>query len=107
VFESDEKRREYFAGRLMEALNELGEKCQELPSQSVDDTVERLSSLSKWLWAGAGQIRNIGPRMRYSEPQKDLLQRLERTKWAFPRSIEDIMKLSDPPYYTACPNTVC
>jgi DNA-directed RNA polymerase subunit RPC12/RpoP len=104
VFESDEKRGEYFAGRLMEALNELEEKLSGVAFKSVDDIVERLSSLSKWPMGDAGQVRSIARRMRYSEPQKDLLQRW-KDEVGFPHgSIEDIMRLSDPPYYTACPN---
>ena len=103
-FENDDERKEFFRKRLQEALHELEEKLSGVPFTTVDDAVERLSSLSKWPVGSQDGLRDIASRMKDSEQEKDLLQRF-KDEIGFPHgTLEDILNLSDPPYYTACPN---
>jgi len=104
TFKDDEERKRYFSQKLLNALNELEDKLGEVPFLSADDAVEKLKSLEKWPVGDDEQIREIAERMRRNDHEKDLLQRW-KDEVGFPHgSIEDIMKLSDPPYYTPCPN---
>jgi len=82
VFPNDEARREHFLGLLREGLEELHAKLGGVPSR----------------------LRELAERMRHADSSKDLLQRW-KDEVGFPHGeIEDILNLSDPPYYTACPN---
>jgi len=104
TFKDDEERKRYFSQKLLNAFNELEDKLGDVPFLSADDAVEKLKSLEKWPVGDDGQIREIAEKMRRNDHEKDLLQRW-KDEVGFPHgSIEDIMKLSDPPYYTACPN---
>ncbi len=104
TFKDDEERKRYFSQKLLNAFNELEDKLGDVPFLSADDAVEKLKSLEKWPVGDDGQIREIAEKMRRNDREKDLLQRW-KDEVGFPHgSIEDIMKLSDPPYYTACPN---
>ena len=104
TFKDDEERKRYFSQKLLNAFNELEDKLGDVPFLSADDAVEKLKSLEKWPVGDDEQIREIAERMRRNDHEKDLLQRW-KDEVGFPHgSIEDIMKLSDPPYYTACPN---
>ncbi len=104
TFKDDEERKRYFSQKLLDALNELEEKLGDVPFLSADDAVGKLKGLEKWPVGDDEQIREIAERMRRNDHEKDLLQRW-KDEVGFPHgSIEDIMKLSDPPYYTACPN---
>ena len=104
TFKDDEERKRYFSQKLSDALNELEDKLGDVPFLSADDAVEKLKSLEKWPVGDDEQIREIAEKMRRNDHEKDLLQRW-KDEVGFPHgSIEDIMKLSDPPYYTACPN---
>lgn len=104
TFKDDEERREYFSQGLLDALNELEDKLGNVPFVSIEDTVKKLKSLEKWPVGDDEQVRGIAERMRENDPEKDLLQRW-KDEVGFPNGdIEDIIKLSDPPYYTACPN---
>ncbi|MGB4326316.1 MAG: DNA methyltransferase, partial [Bacillota bacterium] len=104
TFKDDEERKRYFSQKLLNAFNELEDKLGDVPFLSADDAVEKLKSLEKWPVGDDEQIREIAERMRRNDHEKDLLQRW-KDEVGFPQgSIEDIMKLSDPPYYTPCPN---
>ena len=53
---------------------------------------------------GEAELRRLAGRMRRADSSKDLLQRW-KDEVGFPHGeIEDILKLSDPPWHTACPN---
>jgi len=128
TFENDEARREHFLGLLREGLEELHAKLGGVPFTTVEDAVERMRSVEKWPMPacrdehGAGRgddarLRELAERMRRADASKDLLQRW-KNEVGFPAcaaersgaagrphgEIEDILNLSDPPYYTACPN---
>jgi DNA modification methylase len=104
TFENHEARRAYFLQKLREGLDDLHDKLSGVPFTTVDDAVERMRSVTKWPMGDAPRLREIAERMRRAEPEKDLLQRW-KDEVGFPHGeIEDILALSDPPYYTACPN---
>jgi len=106
-FESDQARREYFLKILREALEELHAKLGGVPFTTVEEAIQRMKSVEKWPMGDVARLRELAERMREAhrqESQKDLLQ-LWKDQVGFPHgSIEDILNLSDPPYYTACPN---
>ena len=106
-FGSGEERREFFLKKLREGLEELHAKLGGVPFTSVDEAVERLKSIKKWPMGDDARLFSIAERMKEAhrrEPNKDLLQ-LWKDQVGFPHgTIEDILNLSDPPYYTACPN---
>jgi len=104
IFKDDEERKRYFSQKLSDALKELEDKLGDVPFLSADDAVKKIKSLEKWPVGDDEQIREIAEKMRRNDHEKDLLQRW-KDEVGFPHgAIEDIMKLSDPPYYTACPN---
>ena len=107
TFPSDTARRKYFLEKLREGLYELHEKLAGVPFTTVDEALSRLKSIEKWPMGDEGELRELCERMREAhrrEPEKDLLQ-LWKDQVGFPHGeIEDILALSDPPYYTACPN---
>lgn len=108
TFESDKARREHYLNRLREALEELYTQLGDVAFTSVDDAVTRLSALEKWPVGESERLRELAERMRDAVRGdgrgKDLLQ-LWKDEVGFPRTeIEDILRLSDPPYYTVCPN---
>jgi|GEM_PF-31432 len=106
-FESDEARREYFLDLLREGLEELHAKLGGVPFTTVEHAVQQMKSIEKWPMGDEERLRELAERMREAhrkEPEKDLLQ-LWKDQVGFPHGeIEDILNLSDPPYYTACPN---
>ena len=107
TFPSDEARREYFLGLLREGLEELYAKLGGVPFTTVEEAVARMRAVEKWPMGDDARLRKLAERMREAhrqEPHKDLLQ-LWKDQIGFPHGeIEDILNLSDPPYYTACPN---
>jgi len=107
TFPSDEARRAYFQQRLREGLEELHAKLGGVPFTTVEDAVERMKSVQKWPMGDETRLWELAQRMweaHRQESQKDLLQ-LWKDQVGFPHgTIEDILNLSDPPYYTACPN---
>ncbi len=107
IFDSDEARRKHFLDLLREMLEELHAKLGGVPFTTVDEAVQRMQSVQKWPMGGEDRLRELAERMREAhrkEPEKDLLQ-LWKDQVGFPHGdIEDILNLSDPPYYTACPN---
>jgi len=104
TFENDEARREHFLGLLREGLEELRTKLGGVPFTTVEDALERMKSVEKWPMGDDARLRELAERMRHADSSKDLLQRW-KDEVGFPHGeIEDILNLSDPPYYTACPN---
>jgi len=107
TFPNEEERRDYFLNKLRKGLEELHAKLGGVPFIAVEDTVQRMKSVEKWPMGDEERLRELAEHMREShrkEPEKDLLQ-LWKDEVGFPHGkIEDILNLSDPPYYTACPN---
>lgn len=104
TFENDEARREHFLGLLREGLEELHAKLGGVPFTTVEDAMERMKSVEKWPMGDDARLRELAERMRRADSSKDLLQRW-KDEVGFPHGeIEDILNLSDPPYYTVCPN---
>jgi DNA modification methylase len=104
TFENDEARREYFLRLLREGLKELHAKLGGVPFTTVQDAVERMKSVKKWPMGDDTRLHELAERMRRADSSKDLLQRW-KDEVGFPHGeIDDILNLSDPPYYTACPN---
>jgi len=66
--------------------------------------MERMRSVKKWPMGDETRFLELAKRMRHGDSSKDLLQRW-KDEVGFPHGeIKDILNLSDPPYYTACPN---
>jgi hypothetical protein len=104
TFENDEARREHFLRLLREGLEELHAKLGGVPFTTVEDAVERMKAVEKWPMGDDARLRELAERMHHAKSSKDLLQRW-KDEVGFPHGeIEDILNLSDPPYYTACPN---
>ncbi|NPV81615.1 MAG: DNA methylase [Firmicutes bacterium] len=104
TFESDEARRSYFLDRLRAGLEELEAKLGGVPFTSVEDAFNRMKSIEKWPMGDEAGLYELAQRMRHGDTGKDLLARW-KDEVGFPHGkIEDILALSDPPYYTACPN---
>ncbi|MEW6423842.1 MAG: DNA methyltransferase [Bacillota bacterium] len=112
TFAGDEERRRYFLEKLRAGLEELQERLGGVPFSGVEDTVARLKSFRHWSFGGEERIRELVGRIaaaartaREDETgARDLLS-LYKDEVGFPRGkLEDILALSDPPYYTACPN---
>ncbi|MBE3588102.1 MAG: DNA methylase [Thermoanaerobacteraceae bacterium] len=112
TFASDEERREYFLERLRAGLEELQEKLGGVPFTGVEDTITRLKSFQHWPFGDEERIRELAGRIadaaraaRGKEPASRDLLGLYKDEVGFPHGkMEDILALSDPPYYTACPN---
>jgi hypothetical protein len=104
TFENDAARRAHFHGRLKEGLEKLHAKLSGVPFSGVDDAIARMKAVEAWPMGDETQLRTLAEHMRHAGSSKDLLERW-KDGVGFPRGeIEDILKLSDPPYYTACPN---
>ena len=104
VFESDEARRDHFLGRLEKGLEELHAKLSGVPFTIVDDAVARMAAIEHWPMGDEARRLDLAKRMSHADPSKDLLHRW-KDEVGFPHGrIKDILDLSDPPYYTACPN---
>ena len=112
TFPNDEERRKHFLGLLCAGLQELQEKLS-VPFTSLEDTYNRLKSLEHWPLDTEEQTHDLAQRMARAASSnrgsgtpapRDLLG-LYKDEVGFPLgSDEDILALSDPPYYTACPN---
>lgn len=107
TFADDNQRRDYFLKVLREGLEELQAKLGGVPFTTAAEAVERMKAVEKWPMGDEERLRELARRMaeqHRKERDKDLLQ-LWKDQVGFPHGkIEDILKLSDPPYYTACPN---
>jgi DNA modification methylase/predicted RNA-binding Zn-ribbon protein involved in translation (DUF1610 family) len=116
TFKNDEARREHFLSLLREALQELHATLGGVPFTTVEDAIQRLKSLEHWPVGDDDRIRELAERMSAASrasghgsndsrrATRDPLT-LYKDEVGFPHGeIEDILNLSDPPYYTACPN---
>ncbi len=104
MFENDEARRSYFLAMLRKGLEELHAKLGGVPFITVEDAVARMRGIESWPMGDEAGVREIAERIGHAAAGKDLLQRW-KDEAGFPHGeIEDVMRLSDPPYYTACPN---
>lgn len=108
TFPNDTARRDHYLTRLRVALEELDAKLGGVTWTTADDAVTRLSSLEHWQLGDSDRLRELAERMREAARGqgrgKDLLQ-LWKDEVGFPHGeMDDILRLSDPPYYTACPN---
>jgi hypothetical protein len=104
TFASDAERREYFLAQLRAGLDDLSANLAGVPFTTVDAAVARMQAVTRWPLGDAERLRAMAEAMRDAEPGKDLLQRWKNLV-GFPiGEDEDILRLSDPPYYTACPN---
>ena len=104
TFENDEARRSHFLGRLKEGLEELHAKLGGVEYAGVDDAAIRMAAIEHWPMGTEARLRGIAERMRHADPTKDLLQRW-KDEVGFPHGeIDDILRLSDPPWHTACSN---
>lgn len=108
TFPSDAARRDHYLTRLRAALEDLNAKLGGVTWTTIDDAVTRLSSLEHWQLGDGDRLRELAERMREAARGqgrgKDLLQ-LWKDEVGFPHGeMDDILRLSDPPYYTACPN---
>ena len=104
TFENEDIRRTHFLGKLREGLEELHAKLSGAPYGGVDDAVARMAAIEHWPMGSEAELRRLAGRMRRADSSKDLLQRW-KDEVGFPHGeIEDILKLSDPPWHTACPN---
>ena len=109
TFENDEKRRECFLDLLCKGLEELNAKLKGVPFTTVDDAISRLKSLEHWPVGDDEGIYKLALNMvkaariaRRGNGDADLLT-LYKDEIGFPHGkTEDILRLSDPPYYTAC-----
>lgn len=107
TFPDPATRRTFFQERLMEMLRALHDHLGGVPFTDEEAAYERLRSTPLWPMGDEETLRTTVRKMKARarlEPGKDLLQ-LWKDIVGFPHgSIEDIVALSDPPYYTACPN---
>ena len=103
-FETDADRREYFRTRLRKALADVQSQLAGRPPGTLSDAVVAMSRIQAWPLGNPEQIRKLAERMLAPDKDGDLLARW-KAAIGFPEGdIEQIVDLSDPPYFTACPN---
>lgn len=104
TFENDDARREYFTNKLRQGLEELHEKLA-IVYEDAEQAFGVLKSVENWPMGEDARLRKLAEKMRFADDSnKDVLQRW-KDEIGFPHGeIDDIINLSDPPYYTACPN---
>jgi len=107
TFPNDDARREHYLGLLRQGLEELHEKLGGVEFTSVDEAVDLMQSIGHWPMGERERLTELAKRIEdghRKEREKDLHQ-LWKDQVGFPHGeIEDILALSDPPYYTACPS---
>ena len=104
TFANDEARRTHYLDLLREGLEELRGKLGGVPYIGVDDAVARMAAIERWPMGEEAHLRSLAERMRDADSSKDLLQHW-KDEVGFPHGeIDDILRLSDPPWHTACPN---
>ncbi len=104
TFENDDARREHFLGCLRAGLKELEAKLGGVSFTDTHDAIEHMKSIENWTMGDDERLHRLADCMRHGDKSKDLLQ-LWKDEVGFPHGeIDDILALSDPPYYTACPN---
>jgi 16S rRNA G966 N2-methylase RsmD len=103
TFESDAARREHFLGELRAALDELNDELGDVVFTSAEDAAEKLAALAHWPLPEDEPLDALAQRMAELD-DGDLLRRFKNAT-GFPDGPDAaILRLSDPPYYTACPN---
>ena len=104
TFEDEDARRAHFLAELRKGLEELCAKLGGVPFAGVDDAAARMAAVEHWPMGDEAHLRSLAERMARAERSRDLLQRW-KDEVGFPHGeIEDVLKLSDPPWHTACPN---
>lgn len=104
TFESEDACRHYFLAKLEEGLEEIHHQLEGVPFTTVDDALARLAIIKTWPMGDEAQLRRLAQSMQCADPSKDLLRRW-KDDMGFPDGeIKEIVNLSDPPFYTACPN---
>ena len=104
AFADDDARRAHFLGELRAGLEELRDRLGGVPFSDVDDAAARMAAVERWPMGGAARLRELAERMARADRSKDLLQRW-KDEVGFPKGeIDDVLRLSDPPWHTACPN---
>ncbi len=103
TFPSDEARREHFTARLRAGLEELHQRL-DVPFTTVEAAAAHLAALEHWPMGEEERVRELAERMQDAGKGTTLLQRW-KGEVGFPQGdLDAILRLSDPPYYTACPN---
>jgi hypothetical protein len=101
TFPNDAARREHITARLRAGLEELHARL-DVPFTTVDDALSRLRQVEHWPMGEDERLREPAERIREGDRGKSLLQRWNN-EVGFPHGeIEDILNLTDPPYFTAC-----
>ena len=107
TFDSEDERRAYFLDKLRQGLEELHTKLGGVPFTTAADAVAAMRAIEHWPIGDEERLWDLARRMEETHREqrdRDLLQ-LWKDEIGFPHGeIEDILALSDPPYYTACPN---
>lgn len=102
TFETAAERREHFRQQLDKALDEIEGALSGESFTSIDDVAETLWELEHWPTPSDEWARELAADM--AESEGDLLQRWKDVV-GFPEGDrERIMELSDPPFFTVCPN---
>ena len=104
TFENDTTRREYFTNKLRQGLEGLHERLA-VAYEDPEQAFGILKSVENWPMGDDARLRKLAEKMRFTDDSdKDILQRW-KDEIGFPHGeIDDILNLSDSPYYTACPN---
>lgn len=106
-FDSDHDRRTYYRNRLKEGIEELEGHLSGIEFTGHDVTVKALQNLEHWDFGGDEGIERLarGVERRAKTTRGSGLLELTKDELGFPEAeTEAILRLSDPPYYTACPN---
>ncbi len=107
TFNSEDERRAYFLDKLRQGLEDLHAKLGGVLFTTAADAVAAMQAIEHWPMGDEERLWDLARRMEEAhrgQRDKDLLQ-LWKDESGFPHGeIEDILTLSDPPYYTACPN---
>jgi hypothetical protein len=102
TFDSAAERREHFRKQLDAALDEIEDVLGGERFSSVKDVAETLRGLEHWPAPSADWARDLSADM--ADGDGDLLQRWKDVV-GFPEGErEQILELSDPPFFTICPN---
>jgi len=104
TFDDDQARRHYFLGQLRESIEELQQKLTGIPFTTTAATVTLLQTIKSWPWGEEAQLWKWAEQMQLFDKSKDLWQRWQAVVGFPTGNLADILKLSDPPYYTAGPN---
>lgn len=102
TFETAAERREHFRQQLDKALDEIEDVLSGESYTSVEDVTEILLEMEHWPVPSDEWARDLATDM--ADGEGDLLQRWKDVV-GFPEGDrERILELSDPPFFTVCPN---